>query len=297
MPRIKVGSRDYKYQLKKRMELERSILQKDRYNFEINQISQGDILFFEFFVEDNDLLFRILKEFIANILSDLIVNYLEKDFLSKLLMVNCNSLYSEEKEEIIELALNRLNLLESKCEEIIKAKLKRKNRLRIEIIDYIEFGQEIVLEGLLRFRLKEYLANLEVVIREAITEYGVEKEYEGFVSILKRYVDKEINSKLINVVKIKDNGFKLLDKENKIVENIFLNEYILEELEDNLLPQHLIISILISLEPDEIILHFKRPLDLLANLKDVFAERLSICLGCKYCEISNLRELEEKHSP
>ncbi|MBM7558049.1 putative sporulation protein YtxC [Halanaerobacter jeridensis] len=294
---IRVGSNKYKDCLKKRFALEREILKKDQYNIEINSIEQGNILFFECSVTNDTLLFTILKELIANVLSDLIINHLELDFLYKILNINCKQLSQEEEKKIINIALNRLNIGDGKNDEGIKAKIKRKNNILLEIIEYIADGQEIVLEGFVRFRLKGYLTELESAVKNAIEEYGVEKESRGFVHLLKHYVDIQANnSKLVNVIKIKNNGFKLLNENEKMIENPFLDEYVLEQLEQELDQQDLVISALISIAPQEIILHFNQPLELIENLKNIFNKRVSICLGCDYCKVNNLKELEEKIS-
>ncbi|MFO7819686.1 MAG: putative sporulation protein YtxC [Halanaerobacter sp.] len=295
MPIIKVGSNDYKDYLKERFELERMTLQKDKYAVEINKIKQGDILFFECSTSDEKLLLAILKESIANILSDLIINHLELDFLYKILNINCSHLQEGEEDEIIEIAVNRLNILSSQTDEEIKAKLKRKNRILLEIIDYIDFGQEIVVEGFVRFRLKNYLSELELAIKKAIKEYGIEEENKEFVHLLKEYVDKQANKvEVVNVIKVENSGFKLLNGDEKIIENPFLDDYVLEGLEEELAPEDLVISALISLAPKEVILHFDKPFELVANLKNIFVSQLSICLGCRYCKVNNLAELEEK---
>lgn len=294
MPVIKVGSKNYQECLKKRFELERKILKEDGYKVQITEIEQGDTLFFECSVKEGSLILGILKEFIANILSDLIINHLELDFLYKILDINCKQLQQEEKNKIINGALNRLNILSS-TDEKIKAKIKRKNRILLEILDYITAGQEIVVEGFVRFRLKNYLAELELAVEKAIEEYGVEKEYRGFVHLLKYYMDVQMdNSKLVNVIKLNNNHFKLLDQNKEVIETPFLDKYILDQLQEELEQQDLVISALISLTPQEIILHFKQPFALVEQLKNIFQERLSICLGCEYCKLKSLKELTEK---
>ena len=294
MSMIKVGSSNYKDWLRNRFELEREILQQDQYDIEINQFEKGNTLFFECSVRDNKLSFAILKEFIANVLSDLIINHLELDFLYKILNINCKQLPQDKKKKIINIALNRLNILSNKTGKEIKAKIKRKNKILLEILDYINDGQEIVVEGFVRFRLKNYLTELELAVKNAIEEYGVEKESKGFIHLLKQYVDMQANNELVNVVKIKNCDFKLLNSEKEMIENPFLDEYVLGQLEQELEQEDLVISALISIAPQEIILHFKEPLELVENLKSIFSDQLSICLGCEYCKVDNLEELKEK---
>ena len=102
------------------------------------------------------------------------------------------------------------------------------------------------------------------------------------------------NSKLVNVIKLKNNKFELLDQNKNIIENPFLDRSILNQLQEELEQQDLLISALISLTPREIILHFKKPFTLVEQLKNIFEDRLSICLGCEYCDMKSLKELKEK---
>ena len=293
MPIVTIGSSNYKVELKKRFEIEAKILKKDNLIIRIEYINQENNLFIKLITEDNSLKFEILKEFIANVLSDIIINNLEVDFIYKIVNINCKSLNQNEKEKIVDIALNRLNLINDK--EIINAKVKRKNRILLEIINYIEEDKEIILEGFVRFRLKKYLAELETAVTTAIEEYGIEKECKGFVHLLKYYIDSQLeDNKLVNVIKIKNNGFKLLDNKQNIIETPFLDEYVLDQLEQELECENLLISALITIAPQEIILHFNRPFELVENLKKVFKEKLSICLGCKYCKVNSYEDLNKK---
>ena len=293
MPIVTIGSSNYKNQLRKRFEIESKILQKDNLIIKTEYINQRDNLFIKLIVEKDSFRFEILKEFVANVLSDLIINNLEIDFISKIVSVNCKFLNKNEKDKIVDIALNRLNIKNNK--EIINAKIKRKNRILLEVIDYIEDDKKMILEGFVRFRLKNYLAELKAAVTTAIEEYGVEKEYKGFVHLLKYYIDSQLDdNKLVNVIKIKDNGFELLDHQQNIIESPFLEESVLENLEQELECEDLLISALITIAPQEIILHFNRPFELVENLKKVFNEKLSICLGCKYCKANNYEDLKNK---
>ena len=72
MPIVTIGSSNYKVELKKRFEIEAKILKKDNLIIRIEYINQENNLFIKLITEDNSLKFEILKEFIANVLSDII---------------------------------------------------------------------------------------------------------------------------------------------------------------------------------------------------------------------------------
>ncbi|MGM0370419.1 MAG: sporulation protein YtxC [Bacillota bacterium] len=294
MALVKVVTNNYRQQLEKRFKFESEILKKDNIAVEVKQLKEGNKLIFESAGDKKQLSFQILREFIANVLSDIIINYVESDFLHKILEINCKQLDQNKREEIINIALNRLNIL-STNDKAISAQLERKNRISLKIKDYVEDGRRIMLEGFVQFRLKDYLSKLELAVKNAIEEYGVEKEYEEFIHLLKYYVDtKQKYSKLVNVVKVKKDDFELLGDEKNIIEDPFLDQYILEELEQELDEKDLLISSLLAVAPEEIILHFKSPFELVENLENIFGDSLSICLGCKYCNVDNSEDLKRK---
>ncbi|MGM0501684.1 MAG: sporulation protein YtxC [Bacillota bacterium] len=291
---VSVGSSNYRDCLQQRFAVEAEILKQDNIIIEVNPIKQGDKIFFECSTANGAVIFQVLKEFIANVLSDIIINYLEIDLLYKLVNVNCKDFNQVEKEDIINLVLDRLNIAE-KGEHQISTKIKRKNKILLEIIDYIEDNKEIILEGFVRFRLKKYLTKLEVTVKKALEEYKVEKEYKGVIHLLKYYLDaQQETNKLVHVIKINEHRFELLDQQKNIIENPFFNKSIFKELEQRLEYEGLLMRALITIAPQEIIIHFKEPVELVKKLEEVFAKQISICLGCSYCKIENYKTLEEK---
>ena len=180
MTLVKVGTNNYKNHLERRFEFEKKLLKRDNIKIEVSQLEKGNSLIFKCSAAANNLNLEILKEFIANVASDIIINYLEVDFLHKILEINCKYLDRNKREEIKNIALKRLNILNSN-DQTISTRLKRKNKIYLEIKDYIEDGKKIMLEGFVQFRLKKYLSELELAVKNAIEEYGVEKEYEEFI--------------------------------------------------------------------------------------------------------------------
>ncbi|GAB6099175.1 putative sporulation protein YtxC [Halanaerocella petrolearia] len=292
---ISIGTNNYADALRERLFFELQFLQEDGIDIEIDEINQSDTVIFkcQYNGRKEEYLLDLFKEYIANVLSDVIINSLEDNLLRKILYNEHKYFSTKEEDQVLETAYDRLNFLVSQDNEEVVSKIQRKNRIFLEIIDYLELETEIILEGFVRFRLKNYLTELEVAIDGAVEDYLVEKEYKEFVHLLKNFIDDQApKNKIVNVVKIEDDNFQLLDHNGIVLDNIFLDEYILQMVDEELASEDLLISSLITIAPEEIILHFKEPISVVKTLESVFTDRLSICLGCQYCELSDFSELE-----
>ncbi|AGB41983.1 YtxC-like family protein [Halobacteroides halobius DSM 5150] len=294
MTLVRIGSNNYINNLEERLYFELGFLREDGIEIEINRIVENNIVFFECkYKEEEQFSIDIFREYIANALSDIIINYFESDLLDKILKNNYNYFSTEEKEIILEMAYDRLNFLVSQDNEEIISKIQRKNKVLLEIIDYLKSEDEFILEGFIRFRLKDYLAELKLAIEGAVEDYMVERENQEFIYLLKSFIDNQTTkNELVNVIKTKNGNFQLLDSNGIVLENIFLDEYILQMVDDKLHDEDLLISALISIAPKEIIIHFDKPISIIKTLKKIFTDRISICLGCNYCELNDLNELE-----
>ena len=80
-----------------------------------------------------------------------------------------------------------------------------------KLLDFLHNNNRIVIEGFIRFRLKEYIGELKEAADRAVDDFN-RKEYREFVQLLKYFVDIQ-ESKIDTVhVLINDDGvFKLCD--------------------------------------------------------------------------------------
>ncbi|TDX49070.1 putative sporulation protein YtxC [Orenia marismortui] len=297
MPIIQIGTNHYEEYLRDRLFFELAFLKQDGIIIEIDEFQKGDLTVFDCQLrldkDGLDNLDFIFNEYIANALSDVIINNIEGELLEKILKSKYKQFSNLENREIIEMATDRLNFLISQEDQSIISKIQRKNRILLEILDYLEVRNEMSLEGFVQFRLKDYLSELEVSIDRAVDDFIVEKEYEEFIHLLKYFIDtQETKNELIHVVKFKNDHFKLLNEDGMVIENTYLDENLLSMVDCDLDYDDLLISALITAAPELIILHFKEPVSIIKPLKNIFADKISICLGCEYCNLNNLNELD-----
>lgn len=224
--------------------------------------------------------------FVAELISNLIIEFYEEKILSRI--INSNYFYfgDDEKKIIFE-----------NCKALCRIESEEKKEAIYQAIEeYVKENKSIVLEGIINFRIQEYIKILDNVVDMAVNQYIIEKEYTEFINLLRTYVNTtESGIKLLHLIYTNGESI-LLDEEKNIVplsENIFnakylsditfsSNDYALNTLL-NMLPQKLEIHIIN--EEDEFI----------NTLKLIFEDRVYICKECNICKtyrmIQNVKEI------
>lgn len=224
--------------------------------------------------------------FVADLISNLIIEFYEEKILSRI--INSNYFYFDDEEK---------KIIFENCKGFCRIESEEKKEILYQAIEeYIKENQAIVLEGIINFRIQEYIKTLDNIVDMAVNQYIIEKEYTEFINLLRTYVNtSESGTKLLHLIYTNGESI-LLDKEKNIVplsENIFnakylsditfsSNDYALNTLL-NMLPQKLEIHIIN--EEDEFI----------NTLKLIFEDRVYICKECNICKtyrmIQNVKEI------
>lgn len=137
--------------------------------------------------------------------------------------------------------------------------------------------KELVLEGFMRFRMKDYLEKWDALLKKNIDEYVMEKEYKEFIGVLRYFVllrePKEITIHL-NYSEI--GGYELSDaKRNKITDDSIGNSS--EAFKHKMTKEDVVLSALINISPEKIIIHNSKDISekrLLMTIKNVFLDRV-----------------------
>lgn len=80
--------------------------------------------------------------------------------------------------------------------------------------------------------------------------------------------------------------FKLLDQHGKNISSDYLDGFIVELGDSEINYEDLLISALITIAPNEILLHFRehtKSLKTIDTIKSVFGNRIKYCSGCDLC--------------
>ncbi|MGI6588870.1 MAG: sporulation protein YtxC [Peptococcia bacterium] len=228
--------------------------------------------------------FNTIKFSIANCLAEIIVEEWEILLIRKIVQDNFYYYNQEEKQTILNKTKNILNPAGLNPYH----QHQRKEEVRLKILDYLERHKNLIIEGFINFRLKDYQKNLEEIVNSAVDELIMEKEYLEFIRLLKYFV--EIQEPRVQKVQIvfKQNGkFSLLDEVDKPIKHECLDGLVVDLLENEINYEDLLISALITLAPSELLLH-KEPQvdtdDTIKTIENVFGSRVINCSGCKKCD-------------
>ncbi len=162
---------------------------------------------------------------------------------------------------------------------------RRKYRMARQIARYFFSHQDLAVDGYFQFRMKRYREILRKLVEHAIDEYLLDQEYREFIDLLRYFVSiQQPKVQLVHVIHTDTRRFRLLDGEGRPLEMDQM-DHTVEELMDQVSShEDLIVSTLLTVAPEQVILHTRNPEEnVIRTLKQVFEERMVICSGCSGC--------------
>lgn len=230
---------------------------------------------------DRQILFR---RFLADVISDLILNCWEEALLQEIIHENYYYFSDEEKKNIIERAIQDINRKEEGYTQSSLYQPGRKKRVLQKILDFLRDNNQFVIDGFIKFRLKDYLNELRDAVDKAVDDFLIDREYKEFIKLLKYFVEiQEPRADLVHVLIKSGGGFKLLDGRMKIIRSDYLESFLINLIDQEISCEDLLLSALISIAPKKIIAHFRCDDHVLETIKSIFASRVDKCPGCSLC--------------
>lgn len=224
---------------------------------------------------------------LAKLIQEIIVNIYVKDVIKDRVMKICEKYTNKEREEIVVIS-----------HEILKNRnyyTDERTRIEKDIVNYLIENNSMLIDGYMRFRLKEYLYLIDISIERAILEIQSETEYEEFLGMLQYFVNiQESEFELVNVV-IKDHDYFLMDMDDNLLEDGLLVD--MDELYyDQISKSDLLVSSLIAMAPKQLVIHVEknREEELVTIIKEVFGDRVSLCRGCEKCKLNKNNKKNKK---
>lgn len=219
-----------------------------------------------------------------NIVTTLIVDTIRTFFEERILkrIINVNYFYFDEFER---------NIIYDDCNEFLKQDdVEINETIFKQIKNYIKENKNIVLEGVVNFRINDYVKILDNIVDIAVNKYIIEKEYKEFINLLKIYVNTT-GTKADIMHLIYTNGESiLLDKEKNIVQidkNISNTKYLSDI---SFSSNDIALNTLLSILPKKLIIHIIDKEDEFINtLKLIFDDRIEICKACNICKTFNIK--------
>ncbi|WP_040683404.1 putative sporulation protein YtxC [Thermosinus carboxydivorans] len=254
-------------------------LSKGRYTFLGCNIIEGELSF-----RNYERIKNLLKHFVAKLLTDQILQREEINIIRKIIDRNYSYLSVEERNIVLENSLNILNNGGALLEDFSLP--ARRSKILNRILEYLDDHHELVLDGFITFRLKDYRDQLAQIVDKAVDEYTMDVEYKEFIRILRYFVDvQRPQIEEVHVVIKANDTFKLLDTQGQPIHSQYLENFIARNSEE-INYEDLLITALITIAPFNIMLHnldaAKSP-DLVDTIKNIFLGRVAICPGCNLC--------------
>lgn len=277
-------------------------LSHEGFSVAVEEINKGNYTFLGCNVCDGELSFRsyerlknLLKNYVAKILTDWIVFQEEPKIVRKIIDNHYCYFTETERSIVYENSMRLLNsednLLDSEscCDNFNFT--ARHNLVLCKIAEYLDSHHELVVEGFIRFRLKDYRRKLALTTEKAVDDFIMELEYKEFIRVLRYFVDiQEPRIEEAHVIVGSDGTFRIVDCYGQDISNRHLEKVIMQKQKqssEELSTEDMLVSSLITIAPRNIMIHngqAPREGDVADTIKSVFADRVVVCDGCKLCK-------------
>lgn len=207
-------------------------------------------------------------------LTELIIDLYEKKLIKKLIRKNYFYFDKYEQEQIA-------NISSSIIDENSQSK---KDLIFISVYDYVKSNSQMILDGFVAFRLKDYIDVLDYLVDLSVNNYIINREYDKFINLLIDYIDHEPSKiDIINLVYLNQEAI-LLDKNKNIIpvnEDILDAKYLSDISFSN---NDYVLNTILDLLPNKLYVHILNEEDeFLATLKKIFKNRIILCYNCEIC--------------
>lgn len=305
METIHIGSSGHPNQVRQRIEFEGQFLRDEGFIVEIQEEALGTVSFLRIDCEPTEATAgfgspedqaSLIRQHVANAISDLIVNVWEQDVLRRMVNSEYRSLSEDDRLMVIKQSQRLLDGGPDSKEAGLLRKVGRKGHILKEVAAYLETEDLLIIEGFINFRLTGYVSHLETTVEKAVDEYVLQKEYREFIMLLRHFLNaQEPRIERVHVLVSSDGEFRLLDDAGTAISEQYLEQCLSDAGQKDINRDDLLISALITIAPRRLKLHALPGMDNdgLRTLRAVFSDRLTICRGCDLCGLRLRRPYEE----
>lgn len=246
----------------------------------IEEEEAGNLLFVQYNVKspyNSEKILKVrdrVKKYISDILSDIILEDMQSKMVQKIIQ---EEYFYFEKKEQDRILRDALAIMWGGKKPIIDAETIRrrwKDKVSNRIMDHLQVNNDIILEGFIRFRLKDFIRELEDAVDRAVDDLLIEKEYNEFIKLLQYFVEiQEPKIEEVHVFQNEDKKYTLLDSSLRVINNDILEELAKEISDSEISHDDLLISSLITIAPSKITIHECDKIkntELLNTIKNVF---------------------------
>lgn len=252
---------------------------------DIEEKKAGNLLFLNYISDreyDSSTIGQIrgkLHRYIADIVSEIIIEDLQSHMVEKIIQDEYFYFGREERHKILRDAMAIMwGGNPAARSEVIRSRWR--NRVCKRIMEHLEDNDEMVLDGFIRFRLKDFKHELEEAVDRAVDDMLIEKEYSEFIKLLRYFVEvQEPKVEEVHVLMGDDKKYTLLDSSLRIINNDMLEDLAKEISDKEISHDDLLISSLITIAPSKITIHeFDRiqNKELLNTISNVFCGKVTM---------------------
>jgi len=290
---LSVGLTGTTQEIRERLQLDCKTIIQDGFRVAIDEINKGHYTFIGCNVIEGELSFRnyeriksSMKKHVANMLTEYIILREEKKLVKKIIGRHY-SFYAEDERKII--YERTLDLLSGTNDVIVDFGMNtRFTNILEKIIEYLDTHHELVLEGFINFRLKEYHEKLVQTVDKAVDDYTMDQEYKEFIRVLRSFVDiQEPQVEEVHVVIVNSGIYKIVDDLGQTINNQNFENFLMHR-DDHINYEDLLITALITIAPYSVMVHVHESnnaiiQNVLEIIKNIFEGRVMICYGCDIC--------------
>lgn len=223
---------------------------------------------------------------VTNLIIDTIINFYQEGIIKRL--INVNYFYFDEFEK---------NIIYENCDEFLKQEYEELfETMFSEVKSYLKIERNIVLEGVVNFRMSGYVKILDNIVDMAVNKYIIEKEYKEFISLLKIFINTtNPKTDILHLIYINGESI-LLDKNKNIIQMQDKMDNMKYLSDISFSSNDLALNTLLSMLPKEIDVHVIDKEDEFINtLKLIFESRIKICTDCNICRTYKVLQCGQKN--
>jgi putative sporulation protein YtxC len=219
-----------------------------------------------------------LRLIIADTLSNMIMDDMQSIIVQRIIQ---NEYFYFERKDQDRILRDALAIMWGGRNPIVNAETIREQwRYRIwdRLMDHLETNDELVFDGFITFRLKDFIGELEDAVERAVDDLLIENEYNEFIKLLQYFVEiQDPKMDEVHVLQQEDKRYVLLDSDFKVIHNEMLEQLAREITDKEISHDDLLISSLITIAPCKITIHEYdkiKNIELLNTISNVFTGKV-----------------------
>jgi len=207
-------------------------------------------------------------------------------FIEKRMGILHSYLTQEEREYVSLLVFHALRKEEGPIGGLSQSEWQQ--RLGDAIHELMEHDGPFFVDGLVRFRLRDYLTSVDAVIHEMVEQFLTDREYEEFISMLRYMLEAQPSSRQVLHVYCSNELVWMCDEQGTLIRDSEVTKAAQQVSDDDdVNAEDLAMSILITRSPCQIVIHDQTvdaPWPTFAEtVERVFLDRAKRCDGCATC--------------